>query len=92
MSALCSKIYCSFNSNDSSTKTSIYSDSWGRYADRLDENIDHSGLGQSMAEVATYAGWVGLFRRLNEDQLSFLRGRYEFMKIDKSGKKTPGRY
>ena len=77
---------------DSSSKTSSYSDSWGRYASRLDENLDYSGLGKSMSEVATYAGWVGLFRRLHEDQLNFLRGRYEFMKIDKSGQKTPSRY
>lgn len=73
-------------------KSSEYSASWGRYVSRLDDNLDYSGLGQSMAEVATYAGWVGLFRRLHEDRVSFLRGRYEFMKIDKSGRKTPARY
>ena len=76
----------------SQRKNSSYSDSWGRSAGRLDENLDYSGLGQSMAEVATYAGWVGLFRRLHEDEVSFLRGRYEFMKIDKSGQETPSRY
>ncbi|PCI74670.1 MAG: hypothetical protein COB20_14860 [SAR86 cluster bacterium] len=77
---------------NSAGKTSDYLDSWGRYASRLDEKLDYSGLGQSMTEVATYAGWIGLFRRLHEDQLSFLRGRYEFMKIDKSGQRTPSRY
>jgi hypothetical protein len=73
-------------------KTSEYSDSWGQYVGRLDENLDYSGLGRSMEEVATYAGWVGLFRRLQDDGVRFLRGRYEFMKIDKSGQKTPVRY
>jgi hypothetical protein len=43
-------------------------------------------------EVAAYAGWVGLFRHLHEEKVSFLLGRYEFMKIDKSGLKTPSRY
>ena len=73
-------------------KSSEYSDSWGRDVGRLDENLDYSGLGQSMVGVATYAGWVGLFRRLHEDKVSFLRGRYEFMKIDKSGPRTPSSY
>lgn len=76
----------------STRKTSVYSDSWGNYTSRLDENLDYSGLGKSMAEVATYAGWIGLFRRLHEDQLPFLEGRYTFMKIDKSGQRTPSRY
>ncbi|MDA0281338.1 MAG: hypothetical protein O3C29_13040 [Proteobacteria bacterium] len=76
----------------SERESSEYSDSWGRYVGRLDDNLDYSGLGQSMAGVATYAGWLGLFRRLHEDQVSFLRGRYQFMKIDKSGKRTPSRY
>ena len=73
-------------------KTSKYSDSWGNYVGRLDEKLDYSGLGESMVEVASYAGWVGLFRRLQEDKVSFLRGRYAFMKIDKTGQKTPIRY
>ncbi len=77
---------------DSEEKISTYSDSWGRYTNRLDENLDFSGLGQSMQEVATYAAWVGLFRRLHEDEVRFLRGRYAFMKIDKTGRKTPISY
>lgn len=76
----------------SQEKTSYYSGSWGRYVNRLDEKLDYSGLGESMSGVATYAGWVGLFRRLHEDKVSFLRGRYAFMKIDKAGEKTPVRY
>lgn len=76
----------------SDSKNSKYSDSWGRDVGRLDDKLDYSGLGQNMAEVATYAGWVGLFRRLHEDDVRFLRGRYAFMKIDKSGQKTPIRH
>ena len=77
---------------DSSSKASEYSDSWGRYAARLDDNLNYSGLAESMREVAAYAGWAALFRRLQEDEVSFLRGRYDFMKIDKLGEKTPMRY
>ncbi|MFT7470507.1 MAG: hypothetical protein ACI8XU_000396 [Kiritimatiellia bacterium] len=77
---------------NSERKTSYYSNSWGRYVGRLDENLDYSGLGESMEQVAIYAGWVGLFRKLHEDKVNFLRGRYEFMKIAKSGPKTPLRY
>lgn len=76
----------------SQEKSSIYSNSWGKYVGRLDEKLDYSGLGESMVEVANYAGWVGLLRRLHEDKVSFLRGRYAFMKIDKTGQKTPIRY
>ena len=75
-----------------SSKTAEYSDSWGRYVARLNDNLDYSGLAESMREVATYAGWAALFRRLQEDEVRFLRGRYDFMKIDKLGEKTPIRY
>lgn len=77
---------------DSERKNSQYSNSWGRDKGRLDENLEYAGLGQSMAKVATYAGWVGLFRLLHEEKVSFLLGRYEFMKIAKSGQRTPSRY
>jgi len=73
-------------------KSSKYSGSWGRDTVRLEENLDYAGLGKSVERVATYAGWVGLFRRLHDDDVNFLQGRYEFMKIDKSGLKTPSRY
>jgi hypothetical protein len=76
----------------SQRKNSEFSNSWGRYVGRLDDNLEYAGLGQSMVEVAAYAGWVGLFRHLHEEKVSFLLGRYEFMKIDKSGLKTPSRY
>lgn len=77
---------------DSALETIEYSDSWGRDVRRLDENLDYSGLGRSMLEVASHAGWIGLFRQLEEQEVRFLRGRYDFMKIDKAGQKTPIRY
>lgn len=77
---------------ESETGTSTYKDSWGRDVRRLDDNLDYVGLGNSMAAVANYAGWIGLLRKLKEDRIPFLQGRYEFMKIDKSGPKTPARY
>jgi len=70
----------------------IYTDAWGGDLRRLDENLDYSGLGSSMLLVAKYAGWVALFRTLKEENIPFLLGRYEFMKIDKSGRNTPARY
>lgn len=66
--------------------------SWGRDSSRLRENLDYAGLGRDMAPVAKYAGWIGLFRRLQEQQISFLRGRYELLKINKRGQETPVRY
>lgn len=76
----------------SSLKTAEYSDSWGRSVGRLHDNLNYSGLGKSMADVANYAGWVGLLRRLHEEEVRFLRGRYDFMKIEKTGQETPTRY
>ncbi len=76
----------------SESRNMSYLDGWGRDLHRLDENLDYSGLGSSMEEVADYAAWVGLFRRLQEDKVTFLQGRYEFMKIDKTGRDTPARY
>lgn len=77
---------------DSVSAESEYQDAWGRDVGRLHENLDYAGLGQSMAEVANYAGWIGLFRKLHEDRVPFLHGRYEFMKINKLGRNTPSRY
>lgn len=74
------------------TDTSTYQDSWGRDTRRLHDNLDYAGLGSSMVKLANYAGWIGLFRKLQEDQVSFLVGRYQFMKIDKRGRDTPSRY
>lgn len=76
----------------SEDKSSVYKEGWGRDLRRLDNNLDYSGLGNSMLEVAEYAGWIALFRRLQEDAVPFLQGRYDFMKIDKAGKSTPARY
>ena len=66
--------------------------SWGRDLNRLDENLDYDGLGNVTAPLAGYAAWAALFRKVNLDQIEFLHGRYEFMKIDKSGRRTPSRY
>ena len=66
--------------------------SWGRDANRLRENLDYAGLGKEVAIIAKYAGWVGLWRRLLEDDTRFINGRYEFMKVDKTGRVTPSRY
>ena len=66
--------------------------SWGRDANRLRENLDYSGLGKDVMVIAQYAGWIGLFRRLAEDDVRFLDGRYEFMKLNKTGRPTPIRY
>lgn len=69
-----------------------FQDSWGGYVGRLNDNLDYYGLGSSIAGVAKYAGWIALFRKLREDEVPFVRGRYEFMKIDKAGRDTPSRY
>lgn len=66
--------------------------SWGRDSGRLRENLDYAGLGKDMTPIAKYAGWIALFRSLQEQQISFLRGRYEFLKVDKRGQETPARH
>jgi hypothetical protein len=65
---------------------------WGRDASRLRENFDFSGLGNEVQVVARYAGWIGLWRHLLEEDVPFIEGRYEFMKVDKLGAETPSRY
>lgn len=77
---------------DAATQTSRHTDSWGRMSSRLDENLDYAGLGDSMEKVAGYAGWVALFRYTLENDIPFLRGRYEFLKQSKAGRRTPARY
>ena len=77
---------------ESISGATTYQDSWGPYVSRLSDKLDYSGLGSSMAGVAKYAGWIGLFRKLREDDVPFVRGRYEFMKIDKTGRATPSHY
>lgn len=66
--------------------------SWGRDSGRLREDLDYAGLGKDMTPIAKYAGWIALFRSLQEQQISFLRGRYEFLKVDKRGQETPARH
>lgn len=77
---------------DAATGQAVFNDTWGREARRLHEDLDYSGLGNSVAAVAHYAGWVALFRLLEESEVSFVQGRYAFMKIDKTGRTTPARY
>ena len=77
---------------ESVSGATTYQDSWGPYINRLSDSLDYSSLGSSMAPVANYAGWIGLFRKLQEEDVPFMRGRYEFMKIDKTGRATPARY
>lgn len=77
---------------DSGTGEARWEGSWGPGVVRLRENLDYAGLGGDTAPVAEYAGWIGLLRRLREDGARFLHGRYEFMKIDKTGRRTPARY
>jgi hypothetical protein len=79
-------------SYDSVTQTSRYRNAWGPDVKRLNESVDTAGLGNSLDKVAEYSGWVALFRIVEETELRFLQGRYEFMKIDSSGRSTPARY
>jgi len=72
--------------------TVVFEDSWGREAGRLHEDLDYAGLGTNVAVVARYAGWIGLFRLLEEQAVPFVHGRYAFMKLDKTGRATPSRY
>ena len=65
---------------------------WGRDTARLRDSTDLGGLGDELSQMARHAGWVALFRRIEADQVPFLRGRYEFMKIDKTGRDTPRRF
>ncbi|HAJ75819.1 MAG TPA: hypothetical protein DCM64_05140 [Gammaproteobacteria bacterium] len=77
---------------DSQSGEVSYLDSWGRDRLRLRDNLDYAGLGEGMRTIASYAGWIGLLRKMREEQVPFLQGRYEFLKLDKSGRDTPARY
>lgn len=77
---------------DSATGVVNYKGNWGRDGSRLRERTNVSGLGEELSELARYAGWIALFRRLEEDAVPFLKGRYQFMKIDKAGRVTPRRF
>lgn len=65
---------------------------WGRDLSRLDENTDYHGLGKGTESLARHAAWVALFRLAQQGGIQFLDGRYEFLKLDKQGRRTPGRY
>ncbi|MFT6093271.1 MAG: hypothetical protein ACJA2Q_001167 [Pseudohongiellaceae bacterium] len=77
---------------DSIDQASRYTEAWGPYAGRLNESLDTVGLGDSLKKVAEYSGWVALLRTIEETDVNFLKGRYQFMKIDSSGRSTPARY
>ncbi|MFT4749379.1 MAG: hypothetical protein ACI9E4_001056 [Pseudohongiellaceae bacterium] len=77
---------------DSIERASRYTKAWGSDASRLNESLDTAGLGNSLNKVAEYSGWVALLRNIEETDISFLKGRYQFMKIDSSGRSTPARY
>lgn len=75
------------------TSATDFKGTWGREERRLKENLDTDGLGSSLVKVADYSGWVALFRKVVEDEdVDFLTGRYQFMKIDTTGRKTPARF
>ncbi len=76
----------------SATAESAYIDKWGRDKERLRENMNYEGLGVDMAPVAVAAGWAGLLRLVLEQNVPFIQGRYEFMKLEKTGRETPVRY
>lgn len=77
---------------DSRTGAVSYGGNWGRDASRLRESTDVDALGEALGNLVHYAGWVALFRYLEEENAPFLGGRYEFMKIDKEGRETPRRF
>lgn len=77
---------------ESQSGVSTYQDSWGRDSGKLRENLDYAGLGRDMNEIAQVAGWIALLRKALDDEIAFINGRYEFMKIDKLGRETPARY
>ncbi len=77
---------------DSRTGAVSYDGNWGRDASRLRESTDVDALGEALGDLARYAGWIALFRYLEAENVPFLQGRYEFMKIDKTGRETPGRF
>lgn len=76
----------------SDTGITQYRDAWGRDSGRLAENLDFPGLGREVAIIARYAGWIALWRAIHEQHVQFTVGRYEFMKLDKSGRETPARF
>lgn len=75
----------------SALDNAMHIDSWGPDAFKLDGRTDFDGLGSSTQEVARYAAWIALFRAVHAQDLEFTHGRYEFLKIDKTGRSTPSR-
>jgi hypothetical protein len=69
---------------------SRYQNSWGVRAFRT-AAADLDGLGEATRRAATVAGWVALFRAVESSDIDFSRGRYEFLRIDTTGRATPKR-
>lgn len=76
-------------SSDNASTTHI--DSWGPDAFKLEGRTDFDGLGASTQRVARYAAWIALFRAVHAHQIDFSHGRYEFLKLEKTGRATPSR-
>ncbi|MDT8428472.1 MAG: hypothetical protein RQ757_06870 [Pseudomonadales bacterium] len=76
---------------DSSADSAVYEGNWGSDTGRLRESTDFDSLGENTANVAGYAAWVALFRKVLDQSLDFTDGFYEFLSIDNSGQETPVR-
>ena len=63
---------------------------WGPEAHRVSQ-VDFDKLGSLTRRTALLASWTALFRALEGAGVNFSHGRYEFMKLDKRGRKTPAR-
>jgi len=63
---------------------------WGSQAHNVSE-VDFDKLGLLTRRSGLLASWTALFRALEVGEVNFSHGRYEFMKIDKAGRKTPAR-
>ncbi len=77
---------------DSKADNSTHRDNWGRDMTRLRGSLDYASLGRDLQDIAEAAAWIALFRKVHDEQIPFLAGRYEFMKLDKTGRGTPKRY
>jgi tetratricopeptide (TPR) repeat protein len=73
---------------DSQTNSSVHTQNWGPDAYRINA-VDYASLGEKIQPAALVASWSALFRAIETGTAEFTRGRYEFLKIDKTGTTTP---
>jgi hypothetical protein len=73
---------------ESGHEVASFRESWGPRAFRL-TNVDYAALGEATRKAAVVAGWSALFREVEDSNIDFSRGRYEFLRIDKAGTPTP---